>query len=116
MRALSSVGAALELPRSLDGVLNRRGIAVVEIGDDHHVFGETSRDVECLRVLAYERIAVAELGPDHQLPIAELACHQPTAIAPLRETASITAVYSVEPLGAVGDVIYPHSTIITRWT
>jgi hypothetical protein len=60
------------------------------------------------------QVSVAELHPDNQTPIVELAGCQPAVIPPLGETASITSVHAFETLGAVSDFIDLHVTIITR--
>jgi hypothetical protein len=111
-RDCRSIAAALKLPRRLDGILDRRAIAVFEIGDDHHVPDKLPWHVERPWILAQERLPVAELRPNHQMCLVKLAGHQPAVIAPLGKTATIAAAHSVQGFRTTGDLIDLHTTMI----
>jgi hypothetical protein len=82
--ALRLVSAPLEVPGCFKGVFDGSGVAVGEVGDNHHVLGEPGRHAERLGELSQDRVAIVEIGPDHQVAIVELTGNEPAVVAPLR--------------------------------
>ncbi|MGH7692898.1 MAG: hypothetical protein ACREOA_09330, partial [Candidatus Dormibacteria bacterium] len=62
-----SVGAALKLPSSLQGVLDGTRIASLEVSDDHHVLPVVDGHAEGFGELPKEHVAVLEMGANHQV-------------------------------------------------
>ena len=77
-----SVGTALKLPRRFEGILDGTGVATGQVGDNHHVLDVLGRDAKGSRELPQYRVAVVEIGADHQMHVVKLARDQPAVVPP----------------------------------
>lgn len=100
--------ASLELPGSLDGVLDQLTIAGRKIHNDHHVTRVSPRDAEGQRIVAKQRVAVVEAGADHEAAIIELARNEPAVVPPLDQPVVPATAHALQCFGAVSDVVQSH--------
>jgi len=68
-----SAGAPLKEPRCFEGILDRAGVAIGEVGDNHHVIEVAGRHAEGSGKLPPYQVAVIEIGTDHQMRVVKLA-------------------------------------------
>jgi hypothetical protein len=77
----------LKAPRRFDRVLHRAVIPGSEIGDDHHVLGESGRHREDVWVLVKQCVTDAERHPHHHVRPIQLAGNQSAVVLPPGEAA-----------------------------
>jgi hypothetical protein len=96
-----SVGAALKPPCCFEGILNGASVAPGEVSDNHHVLDVPGRDAEGSRKLPQYRVAVIEIGADHQMHVVKLAGDQPAVVPPLGQPARRGAAHTLQGPGHV---------------
>jgi hypothetical protein len=105
-----SVGASLQEPRCFDRILDRACVAIGEVRDNHHVLLIAGRDAERSGQLPQYRVAIIEIGTDHQLRAVKLAGDQPAVIPPLGPPAWRTAAHSRQGLRHAAYFVDIHET------
>ena len=113
---LAPLRSPLELPRRLEGILYRTGVAAGEIGYDHHVFRIPGRDAEGRGKLAQHIVAVVEIGADHHLGVVKLTRHQPTVVPPLSQPFSSGTADTRHSLREAGQIIDIHEPSIATFS
>ena len=106
--------ARLELPSSDDRVLDGVRVAVLEIGDDHHVFGKASWDGECLGERLAQEVSEIERRTDDDVTVVELSSHQTPAVPPVEQASPGTLGDSVELGSEPTQVFKPHQFMVAR--
>jgi len=106
--AFSSVGAALKVPCRFERILNCAAIALREVSDDHHVLDVPGWDAEGPGKLPHYRVAIIEIGPDHQMRVVLLSGHQPAVVPPLRQALRRSAAHTRQGLGQARYVVDIH--------
>ena len=104
----SLAGAALQLPRCFEGILDGTSVASGEVGDNHHVLGVPGWNAEGSWELAHDGVAVAEIGPDDQVHVIKLAGNQPAVVTPLGQPVPCGAAYARQVRGQPHHVVDPH--------
>src|SRR5262249_10457095 len=66
----------LQLPGADDCILDRIGVPLVEVRDDHHVLGEPFRHGERLGKRVEQEVPELEGRPDHDVALVELPHHE----------------------------------------
>jgi hypothetical protein len=100
-----SAGTPLKLPRCFEGILDGTSVASGEVSDNHHVLGVAGRDAEGCRKLPQYRVAVIEVGTDHQMRVVKLARDQPAVIPPLGQPIRRSAEHTRQGLGQAGYIV-----------
>jgi len=77
--------AGLQLPRGDDGVFDGVSVAVLEVGDDHHVLRISRRHRERLGERLHEKIAHVEGRADDDVAVVELPRYQAPLVSPFEE-------------------------------
>lgn len=93
-----SAGTALKLPRCFEGVFDGTSVADDEVSDDHHVLAIPGRNAKGVRELTQQRVAVVEIGADHQVGVVKLAGDQPAVISPLGQPVRRGAAHTCQRL------------------
>jgi hypothetical protein len=106
--AAQSVGASLKLPRCFEGILNGTSVASGEVSDNHHVLDVPGRDAEGSGKLPQYRVAVIEIGTDHDMHVVKLACDQPAVVPPLGHRLRRGATHTHQALGQAGYIVDIH--------
>src|SRR6185437_6964550 len=103
-RPTSSAGAPLKLPCCLEGVGDGLGVTAGEVSDHHHVLEVPVGHAEGAGKLSQHGVAVIEVGPDHHMGVVELAGHQPAVVAPLGPPVRHRLTYARQGRREPGDV------------
>lgn len=99
----------LKQPGRLDRVLHGPVICSVEIGDNHHVLGESGRHREDLRMLVKQCVPNVERHPHHHVCRIELAGNQPALELPASETGLRPAPDTRERSGQLVERVQIHA-------
>jgi hypothetical protein len=102
------VGAPLKLPRCLECILDGASVASGQISDNHHVFEVPGRDAEGPGKLPQHRVAVVEIGANHQMRVVKLPRYQPAVVPPLSQPLSRGAADTRQGLGQACHVTHLH--------
>src|SRR6266516_5782915 len=87
---MSDSPAGLQLPGADDRVFYDIRIPVLEVGDDHHVFGEAGRHRERLGERLEQEIAKVERRSDDDVAVVELPGDQAPAVPPVEQALSVS--------------------------
>jgi hypothetical protein len=103
------------MPRRVECVLDRSGIAACKIGDDHHVFDVPGGDAEGFGRASEESVAVCEVGAYHDVRVVDLPRDQPAVIPPLRQPLRRRDAHTFQALCQERYVTYVHGWISPWW-
>ena len=103
-----SVGAPLKVPRRLERILDGTSVAPSEISDDHHVLDVPGRDAEGLGILPQQRVAVVEIGANHQMRVVKLPRYQPAVVPPLSQASDAAKADTRQGIGQARYVAHLH--------
>jgi hypothetical protein len=104
----------LELPSADDGVFDGVGVAVLEVGDDHHVLGKAWWDGERLGERSLQDVSEVERRTNDDVTVVELSSHEAAAVPPVEEPSRGALGDSFELGGEAAQVFRPHPFIVAR--
>ena len=82
--------------------------AAGEVSDNHHVLDVPGRDAEGSGKLPQYRVAVVEVGTDHQMHVVKLAGDQPAVVPPLGQPLRRGIAHTRQGLGQAGYIVDVH--------
>ena len=110
---MGSLSAGLQFPRCENGVLDRVSDPVLEVGDDHHVLGESRGHGERLRERLDDEIPEVERSTDDDVTLVELPCDEAPPTPPLDQPRATALDDSVELASEPTDVRDRQTTALS---
>jgi hypothetical protein len=102
----------LELPSADHGIFDGVGVAVLEVGDDHHVLGKAWWHGECLGERSLQEVSEIERRTNDDVPVVELSSHETALVPPVEQPSRGTLGDSFELGGEAAQVFKPHPFMV----